>query len=76
MHFCTDFRFLVIWFYRVFFCHRPRGKADDDSDFDDYSEDDEEAFSNTFVVIGKVGCGTTTAVYACAHELGFKVLID
>lgn len=55
---------------------RPRGRVDDRSYFEDSSDDeDEENVSNTFVVIGKIGCGSTASVYACAQELGYKVFV-
>lgn len=55
---------------------------DDDSD-DFYSSDDsgsenffdEENVCNTMLLSGPSGCGKTAAVYACAGELGFKVLL-
>ena len=53
---------------------------DDDSDFcssDDSSDDnfcDDEIVCNTMLLSGPVGSGKTSAVYACAEELGFKVL--
>jgi DNA polymerase III delta prime subunit len=52
---------------------------DDDSDFcssDDSSDEnfcEDEIVCNTMLVSGRVGCGKTSAVYACAEELGFKV---
>ncbi|XP_065065689.1 uncharacterized protein LOC135691680 isoform X1 [Rhopilema esculentum] len=53
--------------------HRPRAKNDDDhSDFED--SDEEDNLSNTYLIIGETGCGSTAAVYACAQELGYKVL--
>jgi hypothetical protein len=54
---------------------------DDDSDFyssDDSSDEnfcDEENVCNTMLLSGPVGCGKTSAVYACAEELGFKVTL-
>ena len=55
---------------------------DDDSD-DFYSSDDsgsencfdEENVCNTMLLTGLSGCGKTAAVYACAEELGFKVIL-
>ena len=54
---------------------------DDISDFDlsdasDYSYNDEDKLCNTMLLTGPVGCGKTSAVYACAEELGFKVRND
>ncbi|XP_078611468.1 ATPase family AAA domain-containing protein 5-like [Branchiostoma floridae x Branchiostoma japonicum] len=54
---------------------------DDDSDFDisddgdsDYNEEEEEdGLCNTMLVLGPTGIGKTSAVYACAQELGYKV---
>ena len=52
---------------------------DEDSDFDmsDDSDvsyfDEEDALCNTMLLTGPTGCGKTSAVYACAKELGFKV---
>ena len=55
---------------------RLQGRADCSSDFDDSSDDeDDESIANTFVIIGKVGCGSTATVYACAQELGYKVSV-
>ncbi|KAI8500969.1 ATPase AAA domain-containing protein 5 [Branchiostoma belcheri] len=54
---------------------------DDDSDFDisddgdsDYNEEEEEdGLCNTMLLLGPTGIGKTSAVYACAQELGYKV---
>ncbi|XP_078693082.1 ATPase family AAA domain-containing protein 5-like isoform X2 [Branchiostoma floridae x Branchiostoma belcheri] len=52
---------------------------DDDSDFDisddgdsDYNEE-EDGLCNTMLLLGPTGIGKTSAVYACAQELGYKV---
>ena len=42
----------------------------DDSDSNDYEE---EGVSKVLLVRGKVGCGKTSAIYACANKLGYKV---
>ncbi|KAM8945735.1 ATPase family AAA domain-containing protein 5 [Pelodytes ibericus] len=45
----------------------------DQNDFIDSSDSDEESLCNTVLITGPPGVGKTAAVYACAHELGFKV---
>lgn len=46
-----------------------------DSDFESEDDsDDENVLSNTFLLTGPCGCGTTAAVYACAKQMDFKVL--
>ena len=42
----------------------------DDSDSNDCEE---EGTSKVLLVRGKVGCGKTSAIYACANKLGYKV---
>jgi len=42
----------------------------DDSDSNDCEE---EGISKVLLVRGKVGCGKTSAIYACANKLGYKV---
>eukprot|EP00111_Clytia_hemisphaerica_P023792 TCONS_00070111-protein len=55
-----------------------KGRVDSDySDFDDSSteeSDEEELLSNTMLLTGPVGCGTTSAVVACAKQMDFKIL--
>ena len=48
---------------------------DEDFDFSDDSDgsDEEDILCNTMLLTGPTGCGKTSAVYACAEELGFKV---
>lgn len=38
-------------------------------------EDAEDMLCNTLLITGPTGVGKTAAVYACAQELGFKVLV-
>ncbi|XP_039596718.1 ATPase family AAA domain-containing protein 5 isoform X1 [Polypterus senegalus] len=40
---------------------------------DDSEEENDDFLCNTMLVTGPSGVGKTAAVYACAHELGFKV---
>ncbi|XP_028395212.1 ATPase family AAA domain-containing protein 5-like [Dendronephthya gigantea] len=53
---------------------------DDDSDFyssddnEDENFDDEDILCNTMLLSGPVGSGKTSSIYACAEELGFKVI--
>ena len=49
-------------------------KNDSDSDSESEESDFEDYLSNTMMLIGPPGCGTTATVYACANQLDFKVL--
>ena len=54
---------------------------DSDSDFDiedasdDSDGDNDQGLCNTMLVTGAGGVGKTAMVYACARELGYKVII-
>ncbi len=70
LHYKPLVYFLVIPFFRS----RSKHTAESDSDDDFYdSSEEEEDLLNTFIIIGKTGCGSTAAVYACTQELGYKV---
>ncbi|XP_004385453.1 ATPase family AAA domain-containing protein 5 [Trichechus manatus latirostris] len=45
----------------------------DSIDFKESSDDEETRLCNTVLITGPTGVGKTAAVYACAHELGFKI---
>lgn len=47
-----------------------------DSDWDcgELSSQEGEDMCNTLLITGPTGVGKTAAVYACAQELGFKVV--
>lgn len=48
-----------------------------DSDWDCGEEDsqcEDDSLCNTILITGPTGVGKTATVYACAQELGFKVL--
>ena len=42
---------------------------------DDQDESKEEDASTVLLVRGSVGCGKTSAIYACANQLGYKVAV-
>lgn len=46
-----------------------------DFEGDTVSIEHEQELCNTMLMIGPSGVGKTAAVYACAQELGFKVLV-
>uniref|UniRef100_A0A8C4SZS9 ATPase AAA-type core domain-containing protein n=1 Tax=Erpetoichthys calabaricus TaxID=27687 RepID=A0A8C4SZS9_ERPCA len=55
--------------------NQTESKLKDKNDFkeDDSEEENDDFLCNTMLVTGPSGVGKTAAVYACAHELGFKV---
>ena len=63
----------MLYVFPIFARLHGRKKVDSDSESEGSCDEEEDDLPNTFVVIGKVGCGATAAVYACAQELGYKV---
>ena len=55
------------------FLTRSTKTYDSHSDFESDESDDEDNLSNTLMLTGPCGCGTTAAVYACAKQMDFKV---
>lgn len=68
MYFCSIFTFQV----RLKTCAHV-DSADSDWDCSELDSQEGEDMCNTLLITGPTGVGKTAAVYACAHELGFKV---
>lgn len=62
-------------FYHYNFRTSSKSFIAEDSEEESEESDDEETLTNTLMLSGLCGCGTTAAVYACAKQMDFKVIL-
>ena len=65
-------RFSRLSFFFLIRNSRKQTYSENDNTSEEETED-ENVLSNTMLLTGPIGCGTTAAVYACAKHMDFKV---